>query len=209
MGNIYAGRLAALRDRMKKAQVDAYLVPTDDFHLSEYVGDFFKCRKYLTGFTGSAGTALVTEDFAGLWTDGRYFLQAERELTGSGFVLMKMQEEGVPTLEEYVKEHLTKEQVLGFDGRCVSAKMAKNLEEKVGCKMSPLLDLVGDIWEDRPALSHEPAWELGLEWAGESRKDKLSFLRKEMEKAGTSVHLLSSLDDIAWLLNIRGGDIHC
>ena len=203
-------RLSALRELMARGGVDAYLVPTDDYHLSEYVGEYFKCRKYLTGFTGSAGTALVMKDFAGLWTDGRYFLQAGRELEGSGFALMKMGEEGVPTLEEYLKEHLKEGQVLGFDGRCVSAAMAQKLREAVpAAVLQTDLDLVGEIWEERPALSREPAWELEARWAGQSRAEKLSLVRKAMEKKRAQVHFLTSLDDIAWLLNLRGGDIHC
>ena len=205
-------RLAALRALMGEKGITAYLVPTDDFHGSEYVGEYFKCRKYLTGFTGSAGTALVTQDFAGLWTDGRYFLQAERELAGSGFTLMKMREPGVPTLEEYLEEALPAGSVLGFDGRCVSAGAFEGFQKKLGkkgCEIRPDLDLVGDIWKGRPSLPAEPVWELDVKWCGRSRGEKLADLRQQMEKAGAQVHLLTSLDDIAWLLNLRGGDIPC
>ena len=123
-------RLAALRSRMKEEQVDAYLVPTDDFHCSEYVGDYFKCRKYITGFTGSAGTAVITMDEAGLWTDGRYFIQAAAQLEGTTVTLHKMGEEGVPTIEEYLLNTLKPGQRLGFDGRTMTAAGPTRLNAK-------------------------------------------------------------------------------
>ena len=149
-------KLGALRARMKEEGVDAFLVPTEDFHCSEYVGDYFKCRTYLTGFTGSAGTALVTEQEAMLWTDGRYFIQAAQQLKGSGISLMKMGEPGVPTIEEYLSEHLGKDQVLSFDGRCMTAGKGERFSRLLapkGARVRADLDLVGDIWPDRPALS--------------------------------------------------------
>ena len=124
-------RLAKLRDLMKERGMDAYVVPTSDFHLSEYVDGYFKCRKFLTGFTGSAGTAVVTAEEAGLWTDGRYFVQAAGELEGSGFTLMKMGEEGVPTVEEYLEKTLPEGGVLGFDGRVISSRMGKSLKKRL------------------------------------------------------------------------------
>lgn len=203
-------RLAKLRRLMKERGADLFIVPTDDFHLSEYTGDYFKCRAYLTSFTGSAGTALVSQEEALLWTDGRYFLAAEEMLRGSGFSLMKMGVEGVPTLLEYVKDHLPEGGVLGYDGRTVSAEAGKSFrkaaEEKNG-RIMDSWDLVGEIWEDRPPMSHEPAWILGKEYTGEDSADKLLRLRKEMTALGAGAHVLTSLDDIAWLLNLRGGDI--
>lgn len=205
-------RLAALRRRMSEEGVDAYLVPTDDYHNSEYVGDFFKCRKFLTGFTGSAGTAVVTKDDACLWTDGRYFLQAGKQLEGSDFRLMKIGEEGVPTIDQYVTDVLSDGETFGFDGRCMSAGKGDRFErelKKKGVKIVSQLDLVGDIWEDRPARSMKPVWELGVGYTGKSRADKLADLRKAMAEKGAQYHLLTSLDDIAWLLNLRGDDIAC
>ncbi|MCD7745780.1 MAG: aminopeptidase P family protein [Lachnospiraceae bacterium] len=205
-------RIAALRSRMKEEGVDAYLVPTDDFHASEYVGDYFKCRKYITGFTGSAGTAVITQDMAGLWTDGRYFIQAAKQLEGSGVTLFKMGEPGVPTIQEFLEEKLGDGECLGFDGRTVSTKEGRELQEtlaKKGASVNGGLDLVGDIWKDRPALSCEPVMELDVKWAGESRASKIDKIRKTMQEQGADLFLLTSLDDIAWLLNIRGGDIHC
>lgn len=205
-------RIGALRARMKQEGVDAFLVPTDDFHCSEYVGEHFKCRRYITGFTGSAGTALVTQNEAMLWTDGRYFLQAQDQLKGTGIALMKTGEEGVPTIEEYVRQHLGQGQVLGFDGRCITAgrgdRFARILKKK-GASVAYDLDLVGDIWEERPAISCHPVWELGESWTGKSRAAKISGLREEMSKLGAAYHILTSLDDIAWLLNLRGDDVAC
>ena len=205
-------RITALRERMKEKKIDAYLVPTDDFHASEYVGEYFKCRKYITGFTGSAGTAVIMQDMAGLWTDGRYFIQAAAQLEGTGVDLFKMGETGVPTIHQFLEEKLGEGMCLGFDGRTISAKEAAELSEALGKKGASLsvdYDLVGEVWEDRPALSCEPVMELDVKWAGESRADKCAKIRKAMEEKGADAFVLTSLDDIAWLLNIRGGDVHC
>lgn len=205
-------RLSALRELMKKRGVDAYLVPTDDFHASEYVGDYFKCRKYITGFTGSAGTAVITEDMAGLWTDGRYFIQAAQQLEGTSVTLFKMGEPGVPTVHEFLKDKLTEGMCLGFDGRTVSAAEADQLKTLLSDKnirFSVEEDLIGEIWTDRPELSCEPVIELDVKWTGESRADKCRRIRHKMEEKQADVFVLTSLDDIAWLLNIRGNDIHC
>ena len=205
-------RLAALRSLMKEKNVDAYLVPTDDFHGSEYVGDYFKCRKYITGFTGSAGTAVITSDMAGLWTDGRYFIQAAQQLEGTTVTLFKMGEPGVPTIHEFLKDKLTEGMCLGFDGRCVSSAEAEELKSLLADKnirFSVEEDLVGEIWKERPELSCEPVMELEEKWAGKSRADKRSQIREKMAEKGADAFILTSLDDIAWLLNIRGNDIHC
>ena len=203
-------KLARFREVMKKSGTDLYIVPTDDFHLSEYTGAYFKSRAFLTGFTGSAGTAAVTREEALLWTDGRYFLAAEEMLRGSGFSLMKMGVDGVPTLSEYVEEHLTEGSVLGYDGRTVSASAGKRYREiarEKGARIEDGRDLVGEIWTDRPALSCESAWILGTEYAGEEASSKLERVRQKLRERGAKAHVLASLDDIAWLLNLRGGDI--
>lgn len=205
-------RLSALRALMKEKGVDAYLVPTDDFHASEYVGDYFKCRKYITGFTGSAGTAVITMDMAGLWTDGRYFIQAAQQLEGTTVELFKMGEPEVPTIHEFLEEKLTEGMCLGFDGRTVSAAEAEELKELLSDKkirFSVEEDLIGEIWTERPALSCEPVMELDIKWAGESRAEKCARIRRKMQEKQADVFILTSLDDIAWLLNIRGNDIHC
>ena len=205
-------RLEKLRGQMKKNGIDAYLVPTDDFHGSEYVGEHFTCRRFITGFTGSAGTAVILKDEAGLWTDGRYFIQAEQQLAGSTVTLYKMQNEGVPTVEEFLSSHMTDGQVLGFDGRTVVADAGARLEHILaarGVKVNGQLDLVGEIWEDRPALSAQPVWILEEKYAGESAGSKIGRVREEMRRKGATHFLLTSLDDIAWLLNLRGGDVQC
>ena len=205
-------RIEKLRAVMKEKNVDAYLVPTDDYHCSEYVGEFFKCRKYITGFTGSAGTAVIMQDMAGLWIDGRYFIQAERQIAGSGVTLFKMGEPGVPTVDEFLENHLSMGQCLGFDGRTMAAARTEKLVEKLEHKdveISCEEDLIGEIWEDRPAMSCEPVWELDIMWSGKSRADKCQEIRDLMKKEEKDLFLLTSLEDIAWLLNIRGNDIHC
>lgn len=205
-----AERIAALRKEMKDRGIDMYLVPTADFHESEYVGEHFKARQYLTGFTGSAGTAVVTMEEAGLWTDGRYFIQAEAQLAGTPVKLFRLHEEGVPTVKEYVEQNLKEGQRLGFDGRVVNAKDGEEYQEIVGKKKGSLYaqeDLVGLIWEGRPARSAQPAYALALEYAGEPVADKLRRVREAMAQQEAGIHILTSLYDIAWLLNVRGDDI--
>lgn len=203
-------RLAKLRRLMEERHMDAYLIPTSDFHESEYVGEYFKCRRFITGFTGSAGTAVVTAKEAGLWTDGRYFVQAAGELAGSGFALQKMDEEGVPTVEEYLAKVMPQGGVLGFDGRVVNSQLGEAIREKLEHKNVTLSceeDLVGKIWEDRPEMSMEPVWILDEKYAGQPAAEKIAGLRKDMKEARATVHVLTTLDDIVWLLNIRGNDI--
>lgn len=205
-------KLNTLRILMKEKKIDAYLVPTDDFHGSEYVGDYFKCRKYITGFTGSAGTAIITQDMAGLWTDGRYFIQAADQLRDTTIELFKSGEPGVPTVHQFLNDKLEEGMCLGFDGRTVSAREAEELQELLQEKhitFSVNDDLIGEIWEDRPALSCEPVMELDIRWTGKSRADKIAEIREQMKAKEADTFILTSLDDIAWLLNIRGNDIHC
>lgn len=203
-------RLKALREEMKKRNIDIYVVPTSDFHESEYVGEHFKARKFITGFTGSAGTAVITLTEAGLWTDGRYFVQAENQLKGSTVTLYRMGEEGVPKVDEFIEEKLPEGGCLGFDGRVVNGTWGRKLEKIVSGKQASLQvneDLIDLIWSDRPALSKEPLFLLEEKYTGKSTKEKMADLRKAMKEEGANVHILTSLYDIAWLLNIRGGDI--
>ena len=205
-------QLIRLRERMAAQGVDWVMVPTEDFHGSEYVGDHFKGRTWLTGFTGSAGTALVGRDWAGLWTDGRYFLQAGQQLAGSGFELMRMGEPGVPRLQAFLREHLEQGEVLAFDGRTVNARTylaLREIADGIGAALRTDLDLVGEIWTDRPPLSAEPVWELPLRYAGRSRADKLADVREALRAAGADALVLASLEDICWMLNLRGGDVAC
>ena len=203
-------KLEKLRKLMQEAGIDYYVIPTDDFHASEYVGDYFQAREYISGFTGSAGTLLVGKEFAGLWTDGRYFLQADQQLAGTGIDLMKMGVAGVPTLCEYIKGNYCEGLTIGFDGRCVSANFVEELDAVLnGAEVKIVYDrdLVEEIWENRPALSKEPAWILEDENCGASSKEKIANVRAEMKKKGAESLLLTALDDIAWLFNIRGNDI--
>ena len=203
-------RLTALREEMKRRNIDVYVVPTADFHESEYVGEHFKARKFITGFTGSAGTAVITMSEAGLWTDGRYFVQAEKQLEGSTVTLYRMGEEGVPTVEEFVKDKLPQGGCIGFDGRTVNGswgeKFAAIAEEKGG-SLFVGEDLIDLIWADRPQLSKAPLFILEEKYSGRSTADKIADVRAKMAEEGANVHILTSLCDIAWLLNIRGGDI--
>ena len=207
---VIRARVAALREKMRENGVDAYLVLTDDFHASEYVDSYFKCRKWLSGFRGSAGTLVITADEAGLWTDGRYFLAAAQQLEGTGIELRKMGEPGVPTIPEYLKNTLRDGQCLGYDGRTVTDGYARTLKNALAGKeirCAETLDLVGELWTDRPAFPAHPIWELDEAYAGQSRAEKLAFLREKMTELGADYHLLASLDDIAWLFNLRGGDV--
>ena len=203
-------KIGQLRDRMKELGIDAYLVPTADFHESEYVGEFFKCRHFLTGFNGTAGTAVITMDKAGLWTDGRYFVQAEEQLSGSEIKLYRMGEPEFPTLDEFLEEELPVDGCLGFDGRVVNSELGyglQNLLQEKNVTINCSKDLVGEIWTSRPAMSCEPIWSLDVKYAGKSAVEKLSDLRDAMKKNKAQIHLMTALDEIAWLFNLRGNDI--
>lgn len=203
-------RLENLRSLMEQRGIDIYVVPTSDFHESEYVGEYFKARKFITGFTGSAGTAVITKTQAGLWTDGRYFVQAKNQLRDSTVALFPMGEENVPTVGEFIKEKLPEKGCIGFDGRVVNGKAGeeykKIAEEKEG-RLYVKEDLIDLIWEDRPPMSKEPFFVLEEKYSGKSTGEKLAEVRAKMEEEGAHIHILTSLYDIAWLLNVRGGDI--
>ena len=203
-------RIAKLRELMKENGIDAYVVPTSDFHQSEYVGEHFKARKFITGFTGSAGTAVITLDEARLWTDGRYFTQATKQLEGSGVELMRMAEPGVPTINEYLKSTLVEGNCLGFDGRVVAMGEGQGYEEITKANKATIkyeVDLIDEIWEDRPELSKKPAFKLGEEYAGESASSKIERIREYMKECGATYHTIATIDDICWVLNMRGDDI--
>lgn len=203
-------RIKQLQNLMKQEGIDAYLIPTSDFHGSEYVGEYFQVRKYMSGFRGSAGTLLVFQDHAGLFTDSRYHIIARDQLVGSSIELFKSGEEGVPELKDYLKEQIRENGVLAFDGRTLTNHFGKILEKELKEKKVTLKydkDLVDQIWNDRPALSAEPAFLLDISYTGSSTKEKLKNLRETMKEKQASLHLLTSLDDIAWLFNVRGHDI--
>ncbi len=205
-------RIEALRALMKKNNMMAYIVLSSDYHNSEYVGDFFKCREYMSGFTGSAGYLCITEKTAALWTDGRYFLQAEAQLKGTEIKLMKLDMEGTPSITDYIKENVKEGGVIGIDGMTVTKaavrKYLKGLNDE-GEKYSfnTSFDLVGEVWTDRPKMSGEPIRCLSDKISGESVNKKLARIRKLLKEKGAEGMLMSSLMDICWLLNIRGNDI--
>ncbi|WP_028829771.1 aminopeptidase P family protein [Proteocatella sphenisci] len=203
-------RVSKLRQLMIKQGVDAYIIPSADNHQSEYVGEYFKTRAYISGFTGSAGTVVITKDDAGLWTDGRYFIQADHQLEGTGIRLFKMGEPGVPTTEEFLYNSIQDGGKLGFDGRVIAAEEGISLEKKLSEKNISIVydtDLIDTFWTDRPAMSEKPAFLLDVKYAGESFSSKLARVREKMKESETTCHIITSLDDIAWLLNIRGDDV--
>ena len=207
---VIAERIEKLRSLMAEKGIDAYVVPTADFHQSEYVGEHFKARKFITGFSGSYGTAVITKDDGGLWTDGRYFFQATNELEGSGIRLMKMFVGDTPSIAEYLNEHIPEGGTVGFDGRVLSMEEGKEYEEALaakGIKINYSEDLIDEIWEDRPSLSKKPAFFLEEKYSGESTASKLARVRKAIAEAGADTHIIASLDDVCWLLNVRGDDI--
>jgi len=203
-------KIAKLRDLMNERGIDLYLIPTDDFHSSEYVGEHFKERSFMTGFTGSAGTAVITKTEAHLWADGRYFVQAAKQIADSEVILERMGEPNVPEVEEFIEKNFPEGGCLGFDGRCVAAKNAAKYFDIAHEKNGELFtseDLVDIIWENRPALPQATTWVLEDKYSGETTKSKIERIRKEMTKKKADAHLVSSLYDIAYILNIRGNDI--
>jgi Xaa-Pro aminopeptidase len=206
-------KIAQLRAGMALEQLDAYVVPSADPHQSEYVGDHWRCRQWISGFTGSTGTAAILVDQAGLWTDGRYFIQAEQELQGSGIDLFRMQMPEVPELIDWLCDNVPRGGAVGVDGRQLTAAQAREWTEKLSKKNIRLMvdcDLVSKLWKDRPALPDAPVTAHGDEYAGQSVAEKLQEIREAMREKEADHYLISSLYDIAWLLNIRGGDIaHC
>lgn len=203
-------RIQKLRELMKERGIDAYIIPSADNHQSEYVGEYFKAREYMTGFTGSAGTAIVMMDEAGLWTDGRYFLQAENQLKDTGIELYRIGNPGVPSIEKFLIDKMPESGVLGFDGRLIAMKEGSNFEQKLAGKKVSIKydeDLVDLIWENRPELSKEKVFYLEEKYSGESTTSKLKRVREYMNATSSNYHILTSLDDIAWLFNIRGNDV--
>lgn len=203
-------RLKNLRKLMKDRGITAYIVITSDPHQSEYVADHYKGRVWISGFTGSAGTVVVTQDEAILWTDGRYFIQGEKELQGSEYKMYKIGIPGFPSYIEWLKENLKDGDSIGFDGKVFSQSQVENLEKefvKKNIKFIDEYDLVGELWEDRPPLPKKEAFIHEIKYTGKSTKEKIEDVRKEMEKENADYFLLGSLDDIAWLYNIRGRDI--
>ena len=203
-------RIASIKDALKKSRLDAYIISSSDPHQSEYVADHWKTREWVSGFTGSAGIVVITPDHAGLWTDARYFLQAEMELKGSGMVLHKQLVQGAPEYIDWLVKNLKPESTVAFDGKCFSLGQVESLAKALaveGIKIDGDIDLAESCWKERPALPVNIAYELPLSITGQSRKEKIEIIRKEMKSQGVSNYLITTLDDIAWVFNIRSNDV--
>lgn len=203
-------RLKNLRAKMQENGVQAYIIPTSDFHETEYVSDYFACRKYMSGFTGSAGTLVVLTDQAGLWTDGRYFIQAQAQLQDTGIALMKMGQPETPSIEDYICQNLLKGSKVGFDGRVINYMDYKRYHAIFNSHQIDIvanLDLVNEIWQDRPALPATKTFHYALRYAGVSMEDKLAQVRQAMTREGCASFIITKIDEIAWLFNIRAHDI--
>lgn len=205
-------RILRLRSLMVEKNIDAYIVPTADPHQSEYVADYYEARQWISGFTGSAGTVIITGDRAILWADGRYFTQAEKEIEDSEFELFKMATPGYPSFTQWLAESMEEGQTIGFDGRLLSQKTLEELESKLGSKkinFNNKYDLIDEIWEDRPELPKTEVFLHELKYTGYTASEKIEQVRSEMSSRKLDYSLISALDDIAWLLNIRARDIEC
>ena len=201
-------RIESLRKLMNDRKIEAYIIPTSDPHQSEYLGDSYKDREFISGFTGSAGTAVVTTDGAKLWTDSRYFLQADKELANSEFELMKIADDNYPTLEEYLDEVVSEFGKIAFNGNVFSVKEYKKLSESMGSRtLVSDVDYISKLWNDRPALPEDKVWLLDEKYAGDSAETKISRVRDVMDANGYDYYFIGAVEDICWLLNIRGNDI--
>ncbi|MGB6129206.1 MAG: aminopeptidase P family N-terminal domain-containing protein [Psychrilyobacter sp.] len=201
-------KLLKLRNEMSKNGIDAYIIPSSDAHQSENVAEYFKGRRWISNFTGSAGTAVITADSAGLWTDGRYFLQAEKELEGSGFDLFKMATEGVPTYPEWLKSVVKKDGIIGFDGKVISVSAYDELKKGFNKdNFKTQNDLLESVWDDRPSFPKENIFVHDLSYAGKSATEKIDIIREIYHSHGADSYMISSLDDIAWTFNLRGSDV--
>ena len=203
-------RIAALREAMKQHKIDAYIIPTSDPHMSEYPADCWKYREWISGFTGSAGTVIITADKAGLWTDSRYFLQASTQLEGTGIELFKMMLPETPTIPEFLTHELKEGQTVGLNGETYSLADARSLEKALAekeIKLNTNASLIDPIWKERPAIPEAPMFEMPVELSGKSTEDKLIDINKMLHKAGADCTILSALDEVAWTFNIRGTDV--
>ena len=215
MNTTITSRLDSLRELMKQEKVDAFIFPSTDPHNGEYVSDHWKGREFISGFNGSAGTAVVTMDSAALWTDSRYFLAAEEQLQGTGFTLMKLKIEGTPSISEWLGQKLSQKDgaVVGIDGMVNSVdtveSLAAELRRQGGITIRTNFDPLDIIWTDRPSIPENKVEIHDLKYAGETAESKIRRIREELKKIHASGMLVSVLDDIAWTLNLRGSDVHC
>lgn len=205
-------RLAQIRAAMSSQGIDAYIIPSSDPHISEYLPDRYKCIAWASGFTGSAGTLVITQDFAGLWTDARYFVQANAQLAGTGFELVKLKTQGAAEYVEWLSERFGVGAHIAFDGNLASllvAQTVKNMLEPLQMQVNGHVDLLSAVWVGRPALPQVKAFLLDQEVTGQTTESKLAAVRQLLAKNRAESHFISSLDDVAWLLNIRGQDVPC
>lgn len=208
----YIDKLASIRKEMKEKGVDAYIIPSSDPHISEYLPERYKCIAWTSGFTGSAGTLAITQDFAGLWTDSRYFVQANEQLAGTGFELVKLQVQGKAEYATWLSKTLKKGDTVAFDGNLASVAVAQAVASELnplGIHVNGHLDLLEHIWDGRPELPTEKAFLLDESTTGQSTKDKIASIKSKLKDKRADLHFVSSLDDLAWILNIRGNDVHC
>lgn len=206
-------RISELRKLMQERGIDVYYIPNEDDHLSEeYTADYFKCKSYISGFSGDAGCTIITKDFAGLWTDGRYFTAAEEELKGTGVELMRLRQEGVMDPLPFVVEHTPENGKAGFDGRVVSADTALALSRALSQKHATMHvseDLVGMVWKERPPMPKQPLFVLEKRYTGTDAQERIAMVREKMHEKKADVLVLTMLEDPCWMLNIRGNDIPC
>ncbi len=203
-------KITALRTKMKENKLDAYVIPSSDAHQSEYVNEHWKSREWISGFTGSAGLVVITQTHAGLWTDSRYFIQAERELAGSQVILHKQGIPHAPEHNAWMRDNLPTGSTIGLDGKLFSVGQVRKMRQVVSPKninIATEQDLIKEVWLDRPQLPTNPIFEHKVKFTGQSRKAKLTTIRKEMETQQVAYHLVTTLDDIAWIFNIRCNDI--
>lgn len=208
----YKERLTSVRKQMKDSGIAACIIPSSDPHISEYLPERYKCIAWISGFTGSAGTLVITEDFAGLWTDARYFVQANEELEGTGFELVKLQGQGQPEYVTWLGNKLSKGDRVAFDGSLAAVSLAQTVQQELlplGIEIDGHVDLLDPVWKDRPVLPQQPAYLIGDDMTGKSASEKIEEIRTAMREKRTQAHMVSSLDDLAWILNIRGSDVNC
>lgn len=205
-----ANKLKNLRTIMKKYQQDAFIAMSADPHMSEYLPDYWKIRQWLTGFTGSVGTIVVTQDFAGLWVDGRYWVQAEQQLENTGYVLQKQTPDESSTHLAWLSQHLAKDAKISVNGHTISALQFDALSQVAQFQQFEIrtdLDLIGEIWTERPTLPLQPIWQMADDLNAQTRLEKITAIRHKLIQKKAKGHFISALDDIAWILNCRGRDV--
>jgi len=209
---VHLDRLSKIRSLMQEQGIDAYIIPSSDPHISEYLPERYKCIAWTSGFTGSAGTLVITQKFAGLWTDARYFVQAVEQLEGTGFELVKLKVQASAEYAEWISDNLPSGSCVAFDGNLASLLVAQSVRNTLlplGFDVNGHVDLLSSIWENRPELPQVKAFLLDENTTGQSTVSKIAQVRQLLAKNRAESHFISSLDDVAWLLNLRGQDVPC